>query len=293
MSSTLGRCARRISSRAEIFWNLYRPLFAASSFANDWFARARTVPTPAAASHFRLVIFSMLVTQPLRILVVIDDVGLHLPEQHHRVVLVYGVVTVHWVVSREVAEAEEERVRFVELEPGHVFARHLHYRHAVRVDPAIHPRPAAVSVSTVSSRALPFMPAVKATRQPAQDLMFLEVDVNGMLPVAARIDKRPVFGAVLRHGEAEDVAVGKLIIDDPLAVLAVKDEVARNPRSHDAGQLVEGWPGRRINAAIADGGANPELEGIGTRAGSQEIAGRSLPVFLFQAVLQPDRAVAA
>ncbi len=137
------------------------------------------------------------------------------------------------------------------------------------------------------------MAAVKAARCPAQDLVFLQMDVNGMLPVAARVDNRPVLGAVLRHREAEDVAVGKLIIDNPLAVLAVKDEVARNPRSHDAGQLVEGWPGRRIYAAIGDRGANPELEAIDARTGSQDVAGRSLAVFLLQAVLQPDCAVGA
>src|SRR5437588_6717361 len=62
----------------------------------------------------------------LRVLVVVNDAGLHLEEQHHGVIFVDGVVAVHGPVPLEVAEAEEECGVLVELKPRDILARDLH-----------------------------------------------------------------------------------------------------------------------------------------------------------------------
>src|SRR5712692_1477403 len=175
----------------------------------------------------------------LGILVVINDAGLHLEHEQHGVIFVHRVVAVHGPVAFEIAEAEEERVRLVELEPGHVLPCDLHGWHAVCIGAAVAAIAAAVSgtapsVATISTAALELVPAVEAAHDPTQDLVLLEMDVDGVLPVVAGIDKDPVFRAVLFHGEAVDGAVGKLVVDDPLAVATIEDEVPCDARRYDA-----------------------------------------------------------
>src|SRR5690348_15235305 len=129
-------------------------------------------------------------------------------------------MAVHRPVSAEVAEAEEERIRLVELEPGHVLPGDLDGGHAVSVDaPVVAVAP--VSASAISAGALALMTAVEPAHLPAQGLVLFQVDVDRMLPVIPRVDEHPVFGAVLFHRRSVDSAVRKLIVDDPLAVVAV------------------------------------------------------------------------
>src|SRR5712692_6036807 len=101
----------------------------------------------------------------LRCLVVIDDARLHLKDEHHRVIFMHGVVAVHGVVPREVAEAEEEGVRLVELEPGDVFSRYLDGRHTESVGAAVAAAAGAVpaaapSVAAISTCRLKFRPVM-------------------------------------------------------------------------------------------------------------------------------------
>src|SRR5260370_27587116 len=134
-----------------------------------------------------------------------------------------------------------------------------------------------------------------AARGPAQDLVLFQMDVDGVLRVVARINDAPVFRAVLLDGEADRIAVHESVVDYPLAVAPIEDEVARDQRRHDARKCIEAGPGGRINAAIRDRGANSEFH---TKlavfvARSQYGAGWPFAVLLFKAVLQPNGAVAA
>src|SRR6266567_2374468 len=134
-----------------------------------------------------------------------------------------------------------------------------------------------------------------SARDPAQDLVFLQMNVDGVLPVVAGVDQNPVLCAVLRHCEAQLIAVSKLVVDDPLAVVAIKDEVPCDARRDDARQLIERRMCCRVNAIVADGGADPELDTICATgvSPSKDVAGWSGAVFLLQSVLQANFGVAA
>ena len=143
------------------------------------------------------------------------------------------------------------------------------------------------------------MPARAPAGNSAQDLVLFEMDVDGVLPIVAGVNQHPVFGSVLLHRKAEGVravrgvAVGKLVVDDPLPVIAVEHEVPRDPRRDNAGQLVERRVGRRINTVVRHCGSNPELHARDALARSEDVAGWPLPIVLLQAVLQANRCVAA
>src|SRR5438552_3600838 len=55
------------------------------------------------------------------------------------------------------------------------------------------------------------------------ELMLLQVDVDGVLPVAGRVDECPPLGRPLLHLEARR-EVEALAVDGPAAVLVVEDE---------------------------------------------------------------------
>ena len=97
--------------------------------------------------------------------------------------------------------------------------------------------------------------------------MLLEVDVDGVLPVVARVLDDPVLRGVLRHGEAQLVAARELVVDDPLAVVAVELEVARDARRDDRGQLVEGRMSRGVDAVVGRRRADAELDAGDALAG--------------------------
>src|SRR6266571_4135335 len=134
-----------------------------------------------------------------------------------------------------------------------------------------------------------------SARDPAQDLMLLQMNVDRVLPVVAWVDQDPVLRAVLRNGEPQFVAVGKLIVDYPLAVIAVEDEVPRDARRDDARQLIERRMCRRVNTIVGYRAANSELDtifAIGVSR-SKNVAGWSRAIFLLQTVLQANSGVAA
>src|SRR6266568_432917 len=233
-------------------------------------------------------------------LFVICHVWLHLEEQHHGVIFVNGVVAVHGPIPLKVAEAGEEGVRLVELEPGDVLPGNLHGRHSVAVGAAVTAVAAAIpaaapSVAAVSSGILVFSTIMVSARDAAQDLVFLQMSVNGVLPVVTRVDENPVLSTVLRYGEAEFITVCELVVDDPLAVVAIKDEVPCDARRDDARQLIERRMRRRVNAIVGDGGADPKLHTICATgvSPSKDVAGWSGAVFLLQSVLQANFGVAA
>src|SRR5947209_18738638 len=84
----------------------------------------------------------------LWILVVVNHVGLHLEEQHHGVIFVNRVVTVHRPVTLKVAEAEKDRRVLIELKPSHILARYLHTRHAGTRRAEAAPAPAKANASS-------------------------------------------------------------------------------------------------------------------------------------------------
>src|SRR5205085_784597 len=172
----------------------------------------------------------------LRILVVVGHAGLHLEEQHHGVIFVHGVVAVHGPVPLEVAEAEEECGVLVELKPRDILARDLYVGDAGPggADAASTPAERAVTRGVVIGAAAAAVTA--SVDDPAQNLVFFKMDVNRVLPVIPRISQDPVLRAVLGDGEAQLVTVGEPVVDDPLAVVAVEDEVARDARRDDARQ---------------------------------------------------------
>ena len=90
----------------------------------------------------------------LRVLVVVYHARLHLEEQHHGVIFMNGVVAVHGPVSDEVAEAEEERVRLVELEPRDIFSRDLDVRNTVAVGAAVAAAAATIPAAAPSIAAV-------------------------------------------------------------------------------------------------------------------------------------------
>src|SRR5260370_34308054 len=95
-----------------------------------------------------------------------------------------------------------------------------------------------------------------AARGPAQDLVLFQMDVDGVLPVVSRINDAPVFRTVLLYGEADRIAVHESVVDYPLAVAPIEDEVAGDQRRHHAGQRVEARPsgGRSGEAAGGEEG---------------------------------------
>src|SRR3984957_2522121 len=97
----------------------------------------------------------------------------------------------------------------------------------------------------------------------AQDLVFLQVDVDRVRPVSRQVREQPLLDAVLLHGEAEHLrrlatrsvipvpAIEELAVDGPLAVQAVKLERAHDPGLDlSAGQLVVSGLRRRIHAVV-------------------------------------------
>src|SRR6266571_3245852 len=210
----------------------------------------------------------MAMATALWILVVVDDARLYLEDQQHGVVLMHGIVAVHGPVALEVAETEEERICFVELEPSDVLPCDLHGRYAVGIGATV------AAVAGVPARVLEFGSIMVSAGNSAQNLVLFQMDMDGVLPVVSWVNENPIFGAVLLHGEAVHRAVGKLLVDDPLAVVAVEDEVARDARRHDAGQRIERGPRGGINAIVSGRGADLKLQTIGACAWGEDIASR-------------------
>src|SRR3989440_3441033 len=135
-------------------------------------------------------------------LVVADLV--HVPEQHHGVVLVDGVVAVHRVRPPEVPEALDELDLVAGAQPDGVLAPVL--------ERAGQNRPAVV----------------------LEDAELLQVDVDGVLPPSGVVGEDPPLRCVLLHSEAELGARHELAVDLPLAVAPLEAEVPFDAGSHVA-----------------------------------------------------------
>src|SRR6185437_2059668 len=123
--------------------------------------------------------------------------------------------------------------------------------------------------------------------------MLFKMDVDRVLPIAARVAPKPILRAVLRNCEAKLVAVRKPTIDDPLSIVAIKVEVPGDARRNDARQLIEHRVRRGVDTVVADGTANPELDARHTLTGGKKIAARTLTVVLNQTIFQTNFGVAA
>src|SRR4029077_5388157 len=121
----------------------------------------------------------------------------------------------------------------------------------------------------------------------AQDLVLLQMNMDGMGPIARKVSQEPLLHAVLLHGDAEHLrglatrsaipvtAIEELAVDGPLAVQAVKLERAHDPGFDlGAGQLVESGIRRRIHAVVRHIGTGyPELQDQVALSGIQDRVG--------------------
>src|ERR1700722_19659186 len=138
----------------------------------------------------------------------------NVPQGHHGVIFMDYVVTVDGVFAQPVAEAEEQLHALVGMQLGNIFAPQV--RRYCRSHPVA-----------------------------AQDPVLLQVNMDGVGPIARKVSQQPLLNAVLLHGEAEHLcglatrsaipvpAIEELAVDGPLAVQAVKLE-----RAHDSGMDV-------------------------------------------------------
>src|SRR5262245_26404740 len=122
---------------------------------------------------------------------------LHLPEQHHLMVFVDGVVAVHRIAAAEIAEPHDQLDLLVELQSHDILPREFHV--------------AALNLTAVAP----------------DDPEFLQVDVNRVLPAAGAVPQDPSLGGVALNGETEPRAVHQLSVDLPLTVAALEPEAAR------------------------------------------------------------------
>src|SRR5579864_8909788 len=147
----------------------------------------------------------------LRKLVVVPTVRVDEPQEHHCVVLMDQVVTVHRVMPVEVTEAEEEFIAIVVLYSCYVVA--------------------------------PLFRGRRCCPIAAEQTVLLKVDVDGVLPIARKVGENPVFGGVKPHPHAYFravvVAVHEYSIDGPLAIQAVKVEGAADARGLKGREVIE------------------------------------------------------
>src|SRR5215471_13315806 len=107
----------------------------------------------------------------------------------------HGVVAMQRITSCPVAEAEKELDPFVLPQLHYVFPGDL----------VVNGRLFAVA---------------------SEDLMFLQMNVNGMGPITREVCQHPVLSGVLLDREANAVAIHEGAVDRPLSVEPVKTEVA-------------------------------------------------------------------
>ncbi len=132
-------------------------------------------------------------------------------------VLVDHVVTVHRIAAEPIAETEEERDLLAWKHTNDILTGGVHPGRRVA---------GIIIEATVAAADKP--------RSARQDLVLLEMDVDGVGPLweaIAWIAENPVFDAVLGDLKADDIAIKKLIVDDPLAIIGhIERKVARHPR---------------------------------------------------------------
>src|SRR5579871_1683973 len=88
----------------------------------------------------------------------------------------------------------------------------------------------------------------------SENLVFFEVNVNGMGPIAGDVGEYPVFGGVQADTDARffESGIHELAVDGPLAVQAIKAERANDARVDDRRKIVE-LHLLRLFAVVANG----------------------------------------
>src|SRR5688572_19145738 len=132
-------------------------------------------------------------------------------------IFVNRVVTVHRITSDKVAEAEVDPNIVSLAQSDNVLASALDQR-------------GRISVSL-------------------QNLMFLEVNMNWMRPIASALEF-PDLSRISLDSETNIVAVKEFAVDYPLSILTVELEATRDAFSHARRNLVEGRIGSRVNAVV-------------------------------------------
>src|SRR5438105_4509308 len=253
-------------------------------------SRAATAPTPPPArarpmvSALRRLTASIAPPSPSsigsglgsgrgsRLVLVVADL-VHVPEQHHGVVLVDGVVAVHGIGALVVAEAHDQLDLVAWTQLDRVLAPVLH---------------------RAGQDGLAVVP---------EDAELLQVDVDGVLPASGVVLEDPALHGVLLHREAEVGARHELAVDLPLTVAPLETE---GP-GETGGLVVDGRQADGTeDVVVGRGGDVGERHGLGVEAGvdhlrshqpefdegvplpgGQDLARRTSPVHLLQAVLQP------
>ncbi len=191
------------------------------------------------------------------VLVVVTHV-VDVKPQHHRVVFVNRVVTVHRVAPREIAEAEINLYVIVLAKSDDVLAASFDQRRCLTVS--------------------------------FENLVFLEVNVDRMRPIESALEF-PNLCRVALHPEANIIAVKEFVVDYPLAIPPVEFEAAPNPFCYSRWHLVESGVGGRIYAVVCHCvGNHTELEHLVPLAGGQNIVRRSCAVALLETVFDMNDA---
>src|SRR6185295_13985079 len=188
--------------------------------------------------------------------------GLDIEAQHHRMVLVDRVVTMHRISSQEVAEAEEQFGFGIVLKSEHVLSTHLNKR-------------------------------VVVWRLPVdqQGLELLEVNVNWMLPAARAVLQDPMLDRVLLNLEADLITVEKLSVYLPLAVAPLELERPGDTlRAGGAWQIVIVWIRRGVHTIVSyRGPVHDDFHHSVSLACRQHVTCWATPVGLLETVLEIQR----
>ena len=189
------------------------------------------------------------------ILVVVSHV-VDVKSQHHGVVFVNRVVTVHWIASGEVAEAEVNLDIVVLTKSDDVLAAALDQGWRISVS--------------------------------FENLVLLEMNMDWVRPIKSAFEL-PNLGGVSLYPEPNIITVKQLIVDNPLAVPPVKLEAPRNALGDPCWHQVKGWVGCGIHAVVGYRIRNhAELKHLVPLARRQDIVSWSSPIALLQPVLQVD-----
>lgn len=124
----------------------------------------------------------------LRILVVVNHAGLHLEEQHHRVILVNSVVAVHGPISLKVAEPEEDGGILIKLKPRDILARYFYVRNAGARGADATTTATEIAVAAIAIPVTAGAVVMPTAVNPTQDLVLFQMNMDGVLPIVPWIN---------------------------------------------------------------------------------------------------------
>ena len=148
----------------------------------------------------------------LRILVVVNHAGLHLEEQHHRMIFVNRVVAVHGPIALEVAEAEEESSVLVKLKSRDILARHFDIWDTRTCSADAASSSSEIAVATITVPVTAGTIVMTTAVDSLQNLVLFQMDVDGVLPIVTRIYDHPILRGVLRYGETQFITDRKSVV---------------------------------------------------------------------------------